>query len=72
MLSWNKEKVKNLTGAEIWLFIAGRVFIAFGIGILCARYYPQVAESLVFPTLVIGIVLLAIAAKGLFRRSQLN
>jgi hypothetical protein len=72
MLNWNAERIKNLTGAEIWLFISGRVLIGFGIGILCARYYPQIAGPLAFPAVVLGLLLFAAAAKGLFRRSQSN
>jgi hypothetical protein len=72
MLNWNVGKVKSLTGAEIWLFIIGRVFVAFGMGVLCVRYFPQIAEPLGFPAVGAGILLLAVAAKGLFRRPTSN
>jgi len=42
MLKWNKGKVQNLTGAEIRLFIIARLLIGFGVGVLGARYFPQV------------------------------
>jgi hypothetical protein len=32
MLEGNRNRVQNLTGLEIWMFIIGRVFVAFGIG----------------------------------------
>ncbi len=66
MLSWNQRKVRQLTPAEIWLFIAGRVLAAFGVGILVAAYVPQ-ALVLGWPAVVVGVVLLLIASKGLMR-----
>jgi hypothetical protein len=70
MLKWNAGKVKNLTGAEIWLFIIGRVLAAFGLGVLAVRYYPQFAKPLGLPALAVGLVLLLVAGKGLFRRQS--
>ncbi len=67
MLNWNKRKVASLTGMEIWLFIVGRVLIGFGIGGMGVHYYPQIAGPLGLPALVVGSVLLLVAAKGLFR-----
>jgi hypothetical protein len=69
LLKWNAEKVKNLSGTEIWLFILGRVLVAFGIGILTAYYYPQIAWPVGVPALVVGTVLFLIAAKALLRKS---
>jgi hypothetical protein len=67
ILDWNSTKVKNLTGAEIWLFIVARVLIGFGAGILAYRFYPQIAGSLGWPAVLLGFVLFLIAAKGLAR-----
>jgi hypothetical protein len=67
MLEWNKAKVRNLTGAEIWLMIIGRVLAGFGLGVLAVRYFPQVANPLGIPALAVGMILLVIAAKGFFR-----
>ena len=67
-LDWNRQKVQNLTAWEIWGFVAGRVFMSFGIGVLAMQYYPQVAGSLGIPTFVIGIIFLVFAAKGLRRK----
>jgi hypothetical protein len=64
-LNWNQRKVHNLTPWEIWGFIAGRVFMSFGLGVLAMQYFPQIAGSLGIPTLIIGFVLLIFAAKGL-------
>lgn len=66
--NWNHRKVQNLTPWEIWAFIAGRVFMSFGLGVLAMQYYPQISGSLGFPTLIIGFVLLIFAAKGLRRK----
>jgi hypothetical protein len=70
MLEWNRSKVRNLTGAEIWLMIIGRVLAGFGLGVLAVRYFPQVANPLGIPTLVVGMLLLLIAAKGFFRSQK--
>jgi hypothetical protein len=69
VLKWNHKKVQNLTPLEIWMFVAGRVFVSFGIGILAMRYYPDLTAWSGFPSLIVGIVLLIFAAKGLMRRS---
>ncbi|HWX22400.1 MAG TPA: hypothetical protein VN578_21065, partial [Candidatus Binatia bacterium] len=55
---------------EIWGFIAGRVFMSFGLGVLVMQYFPQVAGSLGIPALVLGVVLLVFAAKGLARKER--
>jgi peptidoglycan/LPS O-acetylase OafA/YrhL len=68
-LNWNHKKVQNLTPWEIWAFIAGRVFMSFGIGVLAMQYCPQMVSWSGVPTLVLGFVLLVVAARGLFRKS---
>jgi len=70
MLKWNAAKVKNLTGTEIWFMIIARVLIGFGLGVLATRYFPQVADTLGIPSLVVGGILFLIAAKGLFRTAK--
>jgi len=70
MLKWNAAKVKNFTGTEVWLFIIARVLVGFGLGVLAARYFPQVADALGIPALVVGMILFLTAAKGLFRPSK--
>ena len=67
-LNWNHRKVQDLTPWEIWAFIAGRVFMSFGLGVLAMQYYPQISGSLGIPTLVIGVILLIFAARGLRRK----
>jgi predicted membrane-bound spermidine synthase len=69
MLNWNAGKVKNLTGLEIWLFIIGRGLVAFGLGVLAIRYFPEIAEPKGFPAIAVGLVVLLIGAKGMFRQS---
>jgi hypothetical protein len=69
MLNWNAKKVKNLTGTEIWLFIIGRGLVAFGLGVLAIRYFPEIVEPMGIPAIVIGLIVLLIAAKGLLRKS---
>jgi hypothetical protein len=70
MLEQNATRVKNLTGVEIWLFIIARVLAGFGIGVLASRYFPQVANPLGMPALVVGVVLFVVASRGLFRTTK--
>jgi len=70
MLNWNQKKVQNLTGTEIWFFILGRVLVAFSIGILITQYFPQIAAPIALPALAIGLILFAIAARGLWRETS--
>ncbi len=67
LLNWNHKKVQNLTPWEIWMFIAGRVLMSFGLGVLAMQFFPEPASWLAIPTIVLGLVLLIFAAKGLFR-----
>ena len=69
MLKWNAEKVRNLTVTEIWLFIISRVLIGFGVGVVGARYFPEIVWPLGLPTLVVGLLLFVVAAKGLLRKT---
>jgi len=70
MLNWNAQKVKNLTGTEIWLLIIGRVLAAFGLGILSVHYFPNFVGPLGLPALVVGPLLLLVAANGLWRKNS--
>ena len=72
MLNWNVKKVQNLTSAEIWLFIVARVLVGFAAGILVTQYFSGVAALVVFPALAIGVVLFAIAARGLWRQTKIG
>jgi hypothetical protein len=67
MLNWNAGKVRSLTGGEIWLFIIGRVLVAFGLGVLGMRYLPDIASPLGLPTVIVGLLALVVAAKGMWR-----
>lgn len=67
-LDWNRRKVQNLTAREIWFFIAGRVFMSFGLGVLVMKYVPELDSPLAIPTLIIGALLLFVAAKGFLRK----
>jgi hypothetical protein len=69
MLKWNADKVKNLNGAEIWLFIVARVFVGFGAGALLARYYPQMVFPIAVPVMILGILFFIVAARGLNRKN---
>jgi hypothetical protein len=69
LLKWNANKVKILTGAEIWMFIVARVLVGLGGGAILAGYYPQFALPIGVPALVIGIVLFLISLKGMFRKN---
>lgn len=67
MLKWNSERVKNLTGLEIWLFIVARVLVGFGIGLLSSRYFPTLATPVGFSAVIVGLVLFVVATQGLRR-----
>ena len=69
-LDWNRRKVQKLTAWEIWGFVAGRVLMSFGLGVLAMRYYPEFASPWGIPTLVLGIILLVFAAKGFARKES--
>ncbi len=70
MLKWNAEKIKLLTPIEIWLFIIGRVLVAFGLGILGMKYLSQWVGHLDIPAIVLGLIALLVALKGIKRRTQ--
>ena len=53
---------------EIWLFIACRVFLAFGLGILAMTYVPSLATPAAIPCIALGFIILAIAFKGFVRK----
>jgi len=67
MLEWNRAKLRNLTGFEIWQMIVGRVLVGFGLGILAVHWIPDIANPLGVPATFLGLGLMMIAAKGLFR-----
>ncbi|HEX6533450.1 MAG TPA: hypothetical protein VF041_02565 [Gemmatimonadaceae bacterium] len=67
MLAWNQRKVRQLGPGEIWLFIIGRVLAAFGLGVLATRNFPDLIGPLGLPAAVVGVVLLFVASRGLFR-----
>lgn len=69
MLEANQRRVRKLTGLEIWLFLVGRSLMAFGVGVLAMAYVPSMAAPLGWPTLAIGLLLLLVASRGLFRKS---
>jgi hypothetical protein len=68
MLESNRRRVRNLTGAEIWMFILGRVLLAFGLGVLALRYFPGLPVWLEWATMAAGALLLAVASPGLLRK----
>jgi hypothetical protein len=61
--------VGQLTGPEVWLFIVGRVLVAFGLGLIAATYMPALV-AMAWPAVIVGAVALLIAAKGLGRRGS--
>ena len=69
-LNWNHVKVQNLTSWEIWFFVAGRVLMSFGLGVLAVMYIPDIAIPLAYPALVIGFILIVLAGRGLFRSPE--
>ncbi|HEU0069295.1 MAG TPA: hypothetical protein VFQ26_08575 [Nitrospiraceae bacterium] len=70
ILKSNQQRVQNLTPWEIWGFIAGRVLVAFALGLLAAQYFPAMVSRVGIPILVVGVAFLLFAAKGLARNSR--
>lgn len=67
MFEGNRQRVQNLSGAEIWMFIVARVLLGFAVGVLAMMYFPATTSVLAWPALVIGLVLFVVASKGLLR-----
>jgi hypothetical protein len=66
LLEENRRRVQNLSAGGIWLFIVGRVLVAFGSGILATLYLPSLFGRFVaLLAVVAGAILLLIAARGL-------
>jgi hypothetical protein len=72
MLEGNRQRVQNLSGGEIWMFILARVLIAFALGVFAIEYFPTIAVYLAWPALAAGLLLFILAAKGLLRRPRPN
>jgi len=72
MLEGNRQRVQNLSGGEIWMFIMARVLIGFAAGIFAMRYFPTAASYLAWPALVAGALLFILASKGLSRSRRPN
>jgi hypothetical protein len=72
MLEGNRQRVQNLSGREIWMFIVARVLIGFAVGVLAMLYFPAIAVYLVWPALVAGSLLFMLASKGLLRSRRPN
>jgi len=70
MLEWYRNHVKKLSVTEKRLFMIGRILVGFGLGELTAIYFPDFSTKLVFPVIVLGIILLLFASRGLFRSSE--
>ena len=64
VLGSNAQRVKNLTPAEIWLFIVARVLVGFGAGALLAMHYPLIVRPIALPVLVLGVLFFAAQPKG--------
>ncbi len=69
MLENNRRRVQNLTGLEIWLFIVGRFLLGIGVGIIAMVYFPSVAVKCGWPLVVVGLLVMLVAACGMFRKS---
>ena len=70
MLAWNQRKVRQLTPGELWLFIIGRVLVAFGLGVIAMQRLPELVGPFGWPTALGGVVLLLIAGKGMARSTN--
>ena len=68
MLESNRKRAQQLTGAEIWAFIAARVLLSFAVGVFAVAYFPRIAMQLAWPALILGALLFVVVAKGMFRR----
>jgi len=67
MLEENRQRVQNLSGSQIWMFIVARVLIGFALGVFAMMYFPSVASQLAWPVLFVGVILFVLATRGLFR-----
>jgi len=65
MLEQNRIRVQKMSSLEIWLFIIGRVLVGFGLGILAVTYLPGTFTKLGIPFVVIGLIILILASRGL-------
>lgn len=70
MLAWNQRQVRKLAPIEIWLFIIGRVLVGLGIGMAVAFYLPDFSRAAALPLVVVGVLCLLAASRGLFRRVE--
>ncbi len=68
MLDANRDRVRRLTGLEIWGFIVGRVLVAFGLGVLAAVRAPSLAIPAAWPAVLVGLAILMFAGRGMLRR----
>ena len=68
MLEQNRNRVQNLSGLGIWLFIIGRVLAGFGLGILAVEYLPSIFAKLGLPIVIVGLIIILIASRGLLRK----
>jgi len=60
----NAQYVKNLSPTGIYLFVLGRVLLAFGGGSLLAVYFPNLSFRLAWPFIGLGLLLLVVAFLG--------
>lgn len=72
MLEGNRQRVQNLSGGEIWMFIVARALIGFAAGVLAMLYFPAITVYLAWPALVAGALLFILASKGLLRSRRPN
>ena len=68
-MKWYQKKFQSLTPFELLMFIASRIFISFGAGVLAMRYIPDMVAWSGLPALVVGFVLLVLAGKGSWKKS---
>ena len=70
VLESNAEKVRKLSGAELYCYQVGHGLFGIGLGAMFARHFPEFSLLCGFGGIVLGAVLMIVGGKGMFKRSS--
>jgi len=68
LLNWNQRMARHLGPLEIRRFIAGRVWVGFGCGILARACCSRSAHSPAIPLVAVGLLFALMASKEFARK----